>query len=362
MAGGGWSVEDKPKAGCNTEFFSLGARRSPLEIPEHKEDLYRHKAKYLSALRRLEDWKTSENNKDLIKKFHVHMCAEGLSLARKVKYLHILMKISTIVNRDIVLLDDKDLQDFKIWLNYSPLQLSTREDYILALKKVFEFLGRDVSKLKIRRSRKKKLPEELITPEEAKAIINCASNIRDKALLSLLYETGARIGEIMNLKTSDVIFDEIGCYVRLDGKTGQRRNRIVQSINLLEEWIRNSPSTDSKRWLWIRRDGQRLGYPMVRKILKTIAKKLNLKKRIYPHLFRHSRSTELAKHLTEQQLKAYLGWTADSRMASTYVHLSGKDVDDAILRLNGSGVVKRKNLSSGLEEFMEFYRMWKLKR
>ena len=39
--------------------------------------------------------------------------------------------------------------------------------------------------------------------------------------------------------------------------------------------------------------------------------------------------------LTEQQLKAFFGWTGDSRMASTYVHLSGGDIDNAVLQANG---------------------------
>jgi len=43
----------------------------------------------------------------------------------------------------------------------------------------------------------------------------------------------------------------------------------------------------------------------------------------------------LAKHLTEAQLKEYFGWTQASDMASRYVHLSGRDVDSAIMKLHG---------------------------
>ncbi len=68
---------------------------------------------------------------------------------------------------------------------------------------------------------------------------------------------------------------------------------------------------------------------------KRIAEKAGIKKRIHPHLFRHSRSTHLAKHLTEAQMKQYLGWVQGSDMAAIYVHLSGRDVDDALLRCTG---------------------------
>lgn len=65
------------------------------------------------------------------------------------------------------------------------------------------------------------------------------------------------------------------------------------------------------------------------------AVKAGIKKRVHPHLFRHSRATLLAKRLTEAQMKSYLGWTRSSKMAGIYVHLSGKDTDVAILEMNG---------------------------
>lgn len=129
VVGSEWFVENKVEFEQGRELFSIGAKRKQFEMPEHKEDLYGHKAKYENALRRLNQWENSEGNKELLNRFNLHMCAEGLSLARKVKYLHILMKIATIVNKYIVHLDGQDLQDFKIWLNYSELQQSTKEDH-----------------------------------------------------------------------------------------------------------------------------------------------------------------------------------------------------------------------------------------
>ena len=72
-----------------------------------------------------------------------------------------------------------------------------------------------------------------------------------------------------------------------------------------------------------------------------------MKKRIYPHLFRHYRTTRLANVLTEAQLKQLFGWVQVSRIATTYVYLSGRDVDNALLKLHGMRVkVKRNGMSS----------------
>jgi len=74
-----------------------------------------------------------------------------------------------------------------------------------------------------------------------------------------------------------------------------------------------------------------------------------VKKRCNPHLFRHSRATLLAQHLTEAQLKQVFGWTQSSKMASVYVHLSGRDTDDALLQFNGIKTGKTEEKESVLK-------------
>jgi uncharacterized C2H2 Zn-finger protein len=63
---------------------------------------------------------------------------------------------------------------------------------------------------------------------------------------------------------------------------------------------------------------------------------------------RHSRATELANILTEAQMKEHLGWVPGSDMPSTYVHLSGRDVDGALLKAHGITVDQEPTLRMGL--------------
>ena len=76
-------------------------------------------------------------------------------------------------------------------------------------------------------------------------------------------------------------------------------------------------------------------YGYTRELLKKIAREAGVKKRIHPHLFRHSRATDLASHLTEAQMNQHFGWVQGSRMAAVYVHMSGREVDNALLELTG---------------------------
>ncbi len=185
----------------------------------------------------------------------------------------------------------------------------------------------------------KKLPEDMLTQSEVEELISATGNARDAAFIALLYESGARRGEVMELQLKHITFDENGAVILLPkGKTGPRRIRVVFAASYLHLWMDHHPAKGNKSaWLWpsFRNSGVMVEYTTLRDMLQRAAKKAGITKRVNMHSFRHARATHLAKNLTEQQLKIYLGWTAGSSMAATYVHLSGKDVDDAILRAAG---------------------------
>jgi len=124
------------------------------------------------------------------------------------------------------------------------------------------------------------------------------------------------------------------------GKTGMRRILIIASAPHLLNWINNHPlrnDPDAPLWVGIGsvNKNKQLDYASVRMMLRRTARKAGLKKSVNPHIFRHSRATYLAKHLTEAQMCEYFGWVQGSRMPSIYVHLSGRDVDGALLKIYG---------------------------
>lgn len=167
-----------------------------------------------------------------------------------------------------------------------------------------------------------------------------ANCLRDKAFIMALYESGCRIGEILSLRMKNVSFDEYGAILRVTGKTGDRRVRIIMAAPVLGSWIDNHPAKkDPEAALWPQSatnysDTQKyLRYGSIYVLIKSLAEKAGIRKRIHAHLFRHFRATALANKLTESQMKEYFGWTQGSEMASTYVHLSGRDVDSALLQV-----------------------------
>lgn len=196
--------------------------------------------------------------------------------------------------------------------------------------------------------------DTLLTTAEIDALINAANNYRDKALISLLYESGARRGEILGCRIKHLKFDSNGVKLTFpEGKTGSRNVRLLYSASFLRSWYDNHPcrtptgEPDQEAYLFvslhtskvtdstgtIKHVYRRLSeYGLYAQIQK-IADRIHLKKKANPHAFRHSRASDLAEHLTDQQLKKFLGWTQSSSMPAVYVH--DVDTEKAILRMNG---------------------------
>lgn len=242
-------------------------------------------------------------------------------------------------------------------LNSSHYSAYTKSDFKTFIKQLWKFQnGKDPEDKphEIRwikstlDNKQKKLPKGLLNDSEIKRMLTVAKVPRDRAIIMLLFECGFRISELCALKKSDVVFIEQGVRICVpEGtKTGSRSILAINSAPFLATYLASHPTKENDGFVflgqhWITQGGKKrriysqIGAPGIAKMLRLLAKEAGITRRIYPHLFRHSAATTLAKFLSEQELKVYMGWTPGSNMASVYVHLSGKDVDDALLRMHG---------------------------
>ena len=310
-------------------------------------DVHKIEQRLESSLRRLNESNISERNKELILEFRDYAFSIGLSKSRILKYMNLLQKLSEWLNMPFDKANKNDIMRVMRHIEQKNYASWTKNDFKVILKRFYKWLNGDdeypeaVKWIKCTmKKNNQKLPEDLISQREVESIIKAADRYRDKALVSLLYETGCRISEILNMRIKHVSFDDYGAKITVHGKTGMRRLRVVSSVPYLSAWIEIHPSRDDKESpLWVglgtRNKGKPIRYSNVRVLIAKLAKKAGIKKRVNPHLFRHSRATHLAKHLTEAQMNQYFGWVQGSDMPATYVHMSGRDVDYAILKLHG---------------------------
>lgn len=316
-----------------------------------KLEIYNFNRRIETVLENIKRSDISPQNKKAITDFYEDLLTRSLSKARLFKYLYTLKNIAKLLEKPFEQSTRNDISELVRQIEGEKYSDWTKHDYKLILKVFFRWLRKtdeypdEVKWIKPNIKKGILLPEEVLTEDEIKKLAECTDNLRDRAFILALYESGCRVGEILSLRIRNVQFDDYGAVLLVSGKTGDRRVRIIASAPQLSSWIDNHPSkNDIDAPLWVNlgnsKKHQNFGYTSAKKMLKIVAKKAGIRKRIYPHLFRHSRATFLANFLTEAQLKQHFGWAQASDMASTYVHLSGRDVDSALLKLQGMNIEK----------------------
>ena len=271
-------------------------------------------SRYKTKLSRL-----SQKKSEKIEKFFSWLEVRGISKVQQLKYAISLDQFFSFCQKPIAEITPEDIINFLESLKGR--KAKTRQIRFYCLKKFLEFYGNEsINKLKINFVIRHRLPK-ILSEKEIDDIIRSLDSLRDKVIFGCLYETGCRISEFLTIKRSQVSWDEHGAIIIVKGKTGERRVRVRKYAKLLRLWL----ETNSLQRVFP------FTYQQVRKLLSKIS--IWVGKRIYPHLLRHSRATHLAKYLTESQLKVYFGWSQGSDMPKIYVHLSGKDVDEALLKI-----------------------------
>lgn len=224
-------------------------------------------------------------------------------------------------------------------------------NYQQGIKKFFAWLGKEelVKDIKYaKRPKTKVTKDQILTREEIMKMVSICQHERDKALVMLLYELGSRIGELINIKLKDITeLKEQKRWIRIDGKTGIRNLPSTLSLPYLHEWINRHEFKDKEAPLFYsftkNEYGRFLNAQSMNSYLQKIAKRAGITKHVFPHLFRHTRATELGKYLTERQMRQFFGWTEDSDMPSRYMHNDMEEVDERLDQINGIEVKKQQD-------------------
>lgn len=301
--------------------------------------------------RKLAEADVDPASKKQLQDFKRYLFLSGLGKFRVCKYVYLSLRLQRMLNKPLKRATKSDIMRVVEEIERTDYKPWTKHSYKLVLKKLYKWLhtgkidGSDYPELVewiplSMRNNNHRLPEEILTQEEIKRIVESASNLRDKAFVSALYESGCRAGEFLGLRNKHIQFDDYGAILIVDGKTGMRRVRVVASAPALGLWRDNHPNKENPEApLWINlatnQKGKDLDYRGACYIMERLAERAGVKKKVNPHSFRHARATHLASSLTEAQMKELFGWVQASKMAAVYVHLSGRDVDHALLELYG---------------------------
>jgi len=186
-----------------------------------------------------------------------------------------------------------------------------------AIKFFFEnVLNQDLNLPTIKKN--KTLPE-ILTIGEMRNLIGSTQNTKHKLIIKMLYGCGLRVGEIINLKKDDLNFKEGLIHIHLAKGKKDRFVRVPESI-VVE--LKNFIEENNSDVLFESNRGGKLTTKTVQLVLKNSAKKAGIKKRVYPHLLRHSFATHLLESGTDLRVIQKLLGHSDIKTTQIYTHIS----------------------------------------
>lgn len=287
-----------------------------------------------------------DNNDDVIKKYLRFLELHGYKGQTIFNKVWILAPFFEFVNwKRAEEVTKDDIEEYVVSRRKTHKQ-NTVHRYVIELRFFFKWLKPDnnlFSDIKTH-AEKNRLPfTAIITLSEAMSIIKEGRSQRDRAFLFTLWDSAARLDEILSLKKRDAQFDQYGGVITVTGKTGMRRIRIVDSVPDLQIWINQHPGKLDDPLFPVLPSMEKFSRRGAQNLVTRAAKRAGIEKNVHAHLFRHSKLTDLTKKgLGEMELRIFAGWENSSNMPATYLHLSGKDVEDKILAINGIKPIEKE--------------------
>ncbi|QZE12927.1 site-specific tyrosine recombinase XerD [Halosquirtibacter laminarini] len=267
-------------------------------------------------------------------------------------YMNDINKLTTFLTSEYKNITPKEvklehLRAFVEWMSSNNVSPRTQARTISGTKSFFKFLlmenviEADPTTLLESPKIGRKLPD-ILTPDEIDQIIDAIDlkkpeGVRNKAIIEALYSCGLRVSELVNLKISNLHFEEE--YIVVEGKSEKERMVpiSVKAINDIKDYVEKyrvnlNVSADSEDILFLNRRGRQLSRVMIFTIIKGLADKVKLNKNISPHTFRHSFASQLIEGGAD--LRAVQEMLGHESILTTeiYTHLDQDYLKDTVNR------------------------------
>lgn len=262
-----------------------------------------------------------------------------LSINTKDAYYKDLVSFYEYVNKDIKDIASDDIRSYINHLSDLKEKDKTIARKIVSIKTFFDYLMKnnkiDINPCeKIESPKLKKTLPKVLSVEDINKLLNIKAKTpmeyRNKAMIELMYASGLRVSELVNLNVSDINLTDN--YVRVFGKG--KKERIIPfsdiTTNILDNYINNYRPfllkgylTDS---LFISSYGKGITRQAFFKILKSIAKDVGISKDFSPHTIRHSFATHMLEYGADLRSIGELLGHENIKTTQIYTHLSNNKI------------------------------------
>ena len=286
----------------------------------------------------------------LAKEYRTYLKLEkGLSNNSVDAYLFDLQRLQAYMDKhniDIVLASFDDLQAFVFETFKEIVSVRTQARLIAGIHSFYRFLlyhhyiEQDPSELLETPKKELHLPD-VLSLEEIDAMIekidlSKSEGHRNRAILEMLYGSGLRVSELVNLKLSDIYLRE--GYMRITGKGSKQRLVPIspESLKWFAYWLEDRSKLDikqeSKDIAFLNRYGRQLTRAMIFTIIKRLANEVGIQKTISPHTLRHSFATHLLQNGADLRIIQQLLGHESISTTEIYTHIDVHDLREAILK------------------------------
>ena len=232
-------------------------------------DIHNYEHKFAQAEQQVRASDISQRNKDLILGYRDACLLKSVSgKVRLIRVMGALLLYARIVKQDFDTLTKADVERLVTALvqRQPPYSAETLGTYKKMLKNFVTWVVQPdqfptstppalvawITGHVKKRDKRRLERNDLLTPQDIDALLNVCHNTRDKALISMLWETGCRIAELGNLQLKHLSKTPHGFGLDVNGKTGRRSPIIVSSAPYLTQWLANHPfkdNPDSPLWV-----------------------------------------------------------------------------------------------------------------
>jgi len=245
-----------------------------------------------------------------------------------------------------------DLVNVKKFLSqYKP---TTRQGYGFRLRKIFEFNG-EIAEFKVKGA-DNDLPE-VLSEHEVNSIVRVTESLKWRTIFRVTYEGALRKHEVSGMKVKHVRVDKFGVEVYVPStKSESLWLRLIDSTPLLQQYLENHWARDDREaWLFPGRNpSERLSETTFNYALQRAASKAHIKKKVFPHLLRHSRLAWLKKFGVTIGISdsiiclSYGRWAKKNahRMLDRYGRIEPAEANEIILK--AAGKLGKKEIQESL--------------
>ena len=269
------------------------------------------------------------NKKDAISKYKSTLTLKNYSDSTVQSYLNGLhIFIGYLEDQKVTEVNEKIISSFLMWCKEKRgYGYSSMKQMVASLRFLYEeVLNEEIDfDFNIGMKKPSRIPV-VLSVQEVERLLNSFTNLKHKAIFTLLYSAGLRTGELLNLKISDIDSDRM--QIRIEQGKGQKDRYSILSgkvLELLREYVKEY---QPKKYLFEGQNGGKYSASSIQALMRKHKKMCKINKKATPHTLRHSFATHLLDNGTDTRFIQELLGHKHISTTQIYTHVSSRTLKD----------------------------------